>query len=45
MTERERQRLDADGYVILDRFMSDDLLDRLRRRIDELVFEEGCRAG
>jgi ectoine hydroxylase-related dioxygenase (phytanoyl-CoA dioxygenase family) len=45
MTERERGQLDANGYVILDRFMSDDLLDRLRRRIDDLFFEEGCRAG
>lgn len=45
MTEQQRRQLDEDGYVILDRFMSDDLLERLRRRIDELFFEEGCRAG
>ena len=45
MTERERRELDENGYVILDRFMSDDLLAALRRRIDELYFEEGCRAG
>jgi hypothetical protein len=45
VNERERRQLDEDGYVMLDRFMSDDLLDGLRRRIDELYFEEGCRAG
>jgi ectoine hydroxylase-related dioxygenase (phytanoyl-CoA dioxygenase family) len=45
VTERERRDLDENGFVILDRFISDELLEALRRRIDELFFEEGCRAG
>ncbi|MBI1982608.1 MAG: phytanoyl-CoA dioxygenase family protein [Acidobacteria bacterium] len=45
MTELEKQSLDRDGYVALEGFMSLDLLDALRRRVDELFAEEGERAG
>ena len=37
--------LDEQGYVVLEHFMSETFLDALRRRVDELFFEEGCRAG
>jgi ectoine hydroxylase-related dioxygenase (phytanoyl-CoA dioxygenase family) len=37
--------LDQAGYLVLDGFMSADLLEGLRRRIDELFAEEGQQAG
>lgn len=45
MTEQERQQLDQQGYVVLERGMDDELLNALRRRILELFEEEGDRAG
>jgi len=37
--------LDEEGYLILDGLMSTELLEGLRRRVDELFAEEGARAG
>jgi ectoine hydroxylase-related dioxygenase (phytanoyl-CoA dioxygenase family) len=45
MTELEKQSLDRDGYIVLEGFMSGELLDVLRRRVEELFIEEGERAG
>jgi ectoine hydroxylase-related dioxygenase (phytanoyl-CoA dioxygenase family) len=45
MTDHERQQLDEKGYVVLEGGMGSDLLDGLRRRIQELYDEEGERAG
>lgn len=45
MTELEKQSLSRDGYVVLEGFMSADLLGGLRQRVDELFDEEGERAG
>jgi ectoine hydroxylase-related dioxygenase (phytanoyl-CoA dioxygenase family) len=45
MTDREKQQLDEQGYVLLENFMGDDLLNALRSRIGELYAEEGDRAG
>jgi ectoine hydroxylase-related dioxygenase (phytanoyl-CoA dioxygenase family) len=45
MSGRERTMLDEQGYVVLEHFMRETFLDALRRRVDELFFEEGCRAG
>ena len=45
MTDRERRLLDEQGFVVLEREMSAELLDGLRRRIGEIFAEEGDRAG
>jgi ectoine hydroxylase-related dioxygenase (phytanoyl-CoA dioxygenase family) len=45
MNEIDKRRLDQDGYVVLAGFMSDELLDALRRRIEEIFVEDGNRAG
>ena len=45
MTSQERERLDRDGYVVLEAGMGADLLQGLRTRILELFDEEGDRAG
>ena len=45
MTDREKRQLDEQGYVLLENFMGDDLLNALRGRIGELYAEEGDRAG
>jgi hypothetical protein len=45
LTERERRRLDEDGFLVLPNFMSDELLGALRFRVAELFAEEGERAG
>ena len=45
MTPAERSQLDQQGYIALDSFMSQDLLDSLCERVEQLWFEEGCRAG
>jgi len=37
--------LDEAGYLVLDGLMSTELLEGLRRRVDELFAEEGQRAG
>jgi ectoine hydroxylase-related dioxygenase (phytanoyl-CoA dioxygenase family) len=45
MTPAERVQLEERGYVALDRFVSDDFLEALRERVEQLWFQEGCRAG
>jgi ectoine hydroxylase-related dioxygenase (phytanoyl-CoA dioxygenase family) len=45
MTGREMTQLDEQGYVVLEHFMSDNLLQELRERVDQLFYEEGCGAG
>ena len=45
MNEDEKRQLDESGYVRLEDFMSKDLLDELRRRVDEVFAEEGEHAG
>jgi ectoine hydroxylase-related dioxygenase (phytanoyl-CoA dioxygenase family) len=45
MTDRERDRLDRDGFVVLEHCMDDRLRRDLRARIHELFEEEGDRAG
>jgi ectoine hydroxylase-related dioxygenase (phytanoyl-CoA dioxygenase family) len=45
MTEEERQRLDRDGYVVLEDAMGPDLLRELRDAIHAQFDREGERAG
>jgi ectoine hydroxylase-related dioxygenase (phytanoyl-CoA dioxygenase family) len=45
MTDADRKQLDEQGYLVLPGLMSPDLLDRVRRRVDELFEEEGAAAG
>jgi ectoine hydroxylase-related dioxygenase (phytanoyl-CoA dioxygenase family) len=45
MTAAERAQLDEQGYVTLERFVSENLLNELRERVEQLWSEEGCRAG
>ena len=45
MTEREEQFLNEQGYLVLENFMSADLLAEVRQRVEELFREEGDRAG
>jgi ectoine hydroxylase-related dioxygenase (phytanoyl-CoA dioxygenase family) len=45
MTTLERVQLDQLGYVVLEDFMSSDLLEQLRHRTDQLFEEEGEHAG
>lgn len=45
MNEIDKRRLDQDGYVVLEGFMPEELLDAIRRRIEEIFTEEGDRAG
>lgn len=45
MLAADREQLDRLGFVLLERFMSDDLLETVRRRVDELFEIEGDLAG
>jgi ectoine hydroxylase-related dioxygenase (phytanoyl-CoA dioxygenase family) len=45
LTAAEKRQLDEAGYLVLEGFMSLDLLGRLRHRIEVLFTEEGDRAG
>lgn len=45
MTEIEKQALDGEGYAALPGFMSAELLQALRRRVEELFELESDRAG
>ena len=45
MTEIEKQALDNEGYLALPSFMSAELLQALRRRVEELFELEGGQAG
>jgi ectoine hydroxylase-related dioxygenase (phytanoyl-CoA dioxygenase family) len=45
LTEPERRRLDEVGFLVLEDFMAEELLDALRWRVAGLFAEEGDRAG
>lgn len=45
MTEREELGLNEQGYLVLENFMREDLLAKVRQRVEELFREEGDRAG
>lgn len=45
MTDSARARLDRDGFVILERHVSPQRLEGLRRRVEELWAAEGDSAG
>ena len=45
MTAADRRQLDELGYLVLPGLMSPELLERLRRRVDELFEQEGALAG
>ena len=45
MNAEQRQQLNDNGYVVLERAMGDELLRALRTRILQLFDEEGDRAG
>jgi hypothetical protein len=45
LTDTDRRQLDEEGYLVLPALMTPQLLEGLRRRIDELFAEEGARAG
>lgn len=45
LPEAEGEKLDREGYLVLDNFMGAELLDRVRSRVEELFQEEGSQAG
>jgi ectoine hydroxylase-related dioxygenase (phytanoyl-CoA dioxygenase family) len=45
MTESNRRNLDERGYVVLENFTSPEMLQELQRRVEELLEQEGSRAG
>jgi hypothetical protein len=45
MTPQDRDRLDRDGYLILENYMGQRLLGELRERIGQLFLTEGEQAG
>src|SRR5262245_51766398 len=45
MTDREKLRLDTDGYLVMEQLMDASLLDQVRRRVDQLFEQEGAQAG
>jgi ectoine hydroxylase-related dioxygenase (phytanoyl-CoA dioxygenase family) len=45
MTAQDREKLDRDGYLILENYMGQELLGELRQRIEQLFLSEGERAG
>src|SRR5438128_3441676 len=45
MTEGEKNHLDNEGYLVIERLMDQCLLDQVRRRVDELFEQEGPQAG
>jgi ectoine hydroxylase-related dioxygenase (phytanoyl-CoA dioxygenase family) len=45
MTPAEREALDTSGYVVLERFLNQDLLEQVRARVEELHEQEGENAG
>jgi ectoine hydroxylase-related dioxygenase (phytanoyl-CoA dioxygenase family) len=45
ITADEKRALDEEGYLVLHDFMDAELLTAVRRRVDELLAEEGDRAG
>jgi ectoine hydroxylase-related dioxygenase (phytanoyl-CoA dioxygenase family) len=45
LTESEQRRLDEEGFLVLQQFMGDELLEAVRRRVEQLFSEEGDAAG
>src|ERR1700684_318975 len=45
MTSEDRGQLDRDGYLVLENYMGQELLDQLRERIGHLSLTEGDQAG
>jgi ectoine hydroxylase-related dioxygenase (phytanoyl-CoA dioxygenase family) len=45
LTDREKQQLDEDGYLVLHDWIEVDLLRKLRQRVEDLFAEEGEQAG
>jgi len=45
MTPQDRDRLDRDGYLIIENYMGERLLSELRERVGQLFLSEGDRAG
>lgn len=45
ITERERRQLDETGYLVLEHFISRELLAELRREVECLFQREGAAAG
>ncbi len=45
VTEGEKEKLDREGFLVLENFMGAELLDRVRARVEELFLEEGSHAG
>ncbi len=45
LSATDRRSLDQDGYLVLARFITPDLLTRMRQRMEELFAEEGEAAG
>jgi len=45
MTPSEKRQLDTNGYLVIEKLMGESLLDRVRRRVEELFEQEGERAG
>jgi ectoine hydroxylase-related dioxygenase (phytanoyl-CoA dioxygenase family) len=45
MTPAEREALDTSGYLVLERFLNQDLLEQVRARVEELHEQEGENAG
>jgi len=44
-TDKQRQDLDTHGYVVLERFLSQEMLGEVRERVEELYAAEGENAG
>src|SRR5579875_3569027 len=45
MTDEERESLDRDGYAVIERVLDDEMLARVRQRIEDLYETEGENAG
>src|ERR1700730_13886725 len=45
MTAQDREKLDRDGYLIIENYMGPELLGELRERVGQLFLSEGERAG
>lgn len=45
MTEGEKRELDEKGYLVLEDFMGEELLESVSRRVEELFAEEGDQSG
>ncbi len=45
ITDQQRHDLDTRGYVVLDRYLTPELLNQVRDRVEELHTQEGENAG